>query len=178
MVRLRKALETYCRQWLSHGLPSRDQLLQTAAQLTEWKKQNGVSGIWPSAPLLLTATLDDGIGQGIEIIGIFSDVIGLKVIPLGLLQPPEKVVAACLRDKPAFLGLTVLQIDSEEALGYIGGRVPSETLVIAGGPAFKYEPGMAARCGVHHVAANVADYINFLLNLKFLPDAGIVMNKK
>jgi len=162
MVRLRKKLEAHCRRWIAEGLPSREALQRAAAQLSEWKKQNEVTGIWSATPLLLTATLDDGIGQGIEIIQIFSEVVGMSVKPLGLLQPPEQIIAACLRDAPAFLGLTVLQIDSEEALARIGHRVPAQTRIIAGGPAFKYDSEMAAR---HHVSGNVADYIHFLLNL-------------
>lgn len=165
MIRLRNALESQCHQWLSHGLPSRERLTQAAEEFKQWKAQNGVTGIWSSAPLLLTATLDDGIGQGIDLIQLFSDVIGMKVRPLGLLQPPEGIVAACLNAQPAFLGLTVLQMDSEANLSYIGGRIPPQTRIVAGGPAFRYDPEMAERCGVHYVAANVADYMNFLLNL-------------
>ncbi len=165
MIGLRNALESHCHRWLSHGLPSREKLTQAAAELNQWKAQNGVTGIWPTTPLMLTATLDDGIGQGIDIIQLFSDVIGLQVKPLGLLQPPDRIVAACLMEQPAFLGLTVLQMDSEADLAYVGERIPPQTRIIAGGPAFRYDPEMAERCGVYYVAANVADYMNFLLNL-------------
>jgi len=165
MTQLRNALESLSRRWLTQGLPSRDGLFEAAEELNRWKRQNGVAGIWPVTPLLLTATLDDGIGQGIEIIKLFSEVIGLEVKPLGLLQPPEQIVTACLKEEPAFLGLTVLQIDSEDDLAFIGKRIAPPTRIIAGGPAFKYDAGMAKRCRVHHVAPNVADYINFLLNL-------------
>ena len=167
MIQLRNQLQRLCDQWLSTGLPSRDALLQTAEQLNRWKIQHKVPGIWPAAPLMITATLDDGIGQGIDIINIFSDIVGMKVKPLGLLQPAERIVAACLKDRPEFLGLTVLQIDSEETLSLIGQRVPSQTRIVAGGPAFKYEPEMAVRCHVHHVAVNVAAYIEYLLQLDF-----------
>jgi len=165
MIQLRNQLQALCGQWLSTALPSRDGLLETAEQLNTWKKQNKVPGIWPAAPLIITTTLDDGIGQGIEIINIFSEIIGMKVKSLGLLQPAERIISACLKDRPAFLGLTVLQIDSEETLSLIGQRVPSETRIVAGGPAFKYEPEMAIRCKVHHVAANVAAYIDYILQL-------------
>jgi len=165
MIQLRNRLRLLCDQWLSTGLPSRNALLNTAEQLDTWKIQNKVRGIWPAAPLIITATLDDGIGQGIDIINIFSEIVGMEVKLLGLLQPAERIVAACLKDRPAFLGLTVLQIDSEETLSLIGQRVPSQTRIVAGGPAFKYEPEMAVRCRVHHVAVNVAAYIDYLLLL-------------
>lgn len=165
MMELRNLLNKLSIKWLSQGLPSREELIQTAEELKEWKRRKGVTGIWPKAPLLLTATLDDGIGQGIEIIQLFSEVLGMKVNPLGLLQPPEQIVAACLQEQPAFLGLTVLQIDSDDDLAYIGQRMPPRTRIVAGGPAFRYDHSMAVRCGVHHVSPNVADYINFLLNL-------------
>lgn len=165
MIQLRNALESLSRRWLTQGLPSRSEVLRAADEINEWKRQNGETGIWTATPLLLTATLDDGIGQGIEIIEVFSKTIGLKVKPLGLLQPPEQIVAACLKEEPAFLGLTVLQIDSEDDLAFIGERISPLTRIIAGGPAFKYDAGMAKRCRVNHVAPNVADYIDFLLNL-------------
>jgi methylmalonyl-CoA mutase cobalamin-binding subunit len=174
MLELRNALESQSRKWLSQGLPSRERLIAAAVKLNAWKKRNGVTGIWPTAPLLLTATLDDGIGQGIEIIELFSEVAGLAVKPLGLLQPPGRIAEACLDERPDLLGMTVLQLDSEDDLAYIGRRIPRRTRIVAGGPAFKYDPEMAPRCGVHHVAANVADYIDFLLNLKISPNAGIV----
>ena len=172
MQSLRKLIEKQCHEWIQHGLPSRNQLLGAAAELDLWKKKTGISGIWSATPLMLTATLDDGIGQGIEIIETFSIAMGMQVKPLGLLQSPEKIVAACHQQLPQFLGLTVLQIDSEADLARIGSHLPQTTRLIAGGPAFRYDPEMASRCGVHYVAANVADYMRYILNLDISRNAG------
>ncbi|MBI5897150.1 MAG: hypothetical protein HZB24_14495 [Desulfobacterales bacterium] len=87
----------------------------------------------------------------------------MQVIPLGLVRPADAIVAACLAHHPEYLGLTVLQLDSEEDLARVGHRLPAGTCLIAGGPAFRYDPEMALRCGVHYVAANVAYFIDFLL---------------
>jgi len=165
MQYFRKMIEKQCHEWIQHGLPSREQLLKTAAALESWKKQTGISGIWPAAPLLLTATLDDGIGQGIEIIELFSMAMGMQVIPMGLLHHPEKIIAASHQKLPHFLGLTMLQLDSEGDLARIGHHLPASTRLIAGGPAFRYDPEMASRCGVRYVATNVADYIRYILSL-------------
>ncbi|MFZ1985071.1 MAG: cobalamin B12-binding domain-containing protein [Desulfatitalea sp.] len=163
MQSLRRQLETLCREWIDQGLPSREQIVRCAQTLIRWKEQHSGLGLWPEAPLLMTATLDDGIGQGIEIIHLFAEALGMRVMPLGLLQPADAIVAACRQHCPAFLGLTVLQLDSEEELASVGQRLPPGTCLIAGGPAFRYDPEMATRCGVHHVAANVAYFIDFLL---------------
>lgn len=160
---LRHQLEALSRTWIDQGLPSREQIVRCARTLIAWKEKHSGMGLWPEAPLLMTATLDDGIGQGIEIIGLFAEVLGMRVMPLGLVQPADAIVTACRRHCPDFLGLTVLQLDSDEALARVGHRLPPGTCLIAGGPAFRYDPEMAARCGVHHVAANVAYFIAFLL---------------
>jgi len=57
----------------------------------------------------------------------------------------------------------MLQLDSEEELVSIAHRLPAGTCLIAGGPAFRHDPEMAQRCGVHYVAANVAYFIDYLL---------------
>jgi hypothetical protein len=68
---------------------------------------------------------------------------------------------------PDFLGMTVLQFDTEDDLILITGNLPSKTRVIAGGPVFSADPELAGRTGVHFVAKNAADFISFML--KFDP---------
>ena len=51
--------------------------------------------MWNIPPLMITATLDDGLGYGLEVIRMFSEAAGLEIIELGLLVTPEKIIAAC-----------------------------------------------------------------------------------
>ena len=113
---------------------------------------------------MLTATLDDGMGHGLALIERFAAVMGVSVSPLGLLIKPEAIIAACTQAKPDFLGLTVLQLDSDDDLARVSRNLPANTCLIAGGPAFRYDPEMAERCAVSHVAENVAYFIDFVLN--------------
>ena len=39
-------------------------------------EQLGTQGLWASPPLMLTATLDDGLGQGLAVIEKFAKAIG------------------------------------------------------------------------------------------------------
>jgi len=88
MTTLRRHLEKLSRGWIAQGLPSREQLVRSGQELIRWKQETGHQGLWSTRPRLLTATLDDGIGQGIEIIQLFAEVMGMQVIPLGLVRPP------------------------------------------------------------------------------------------
>jgi methylmalonyl-CoA mutase cobalamin-binding subunit len=160
---LRHRLALLSRRWRTEGLASREQLVRAGESLLQWKKMNGSRGLWAQAPRLYTATLDDGIGQGLDMIHLFARAMGMTVTCLGLLQKPQAIVAACRRHCPEYLGLTVLQVDSEDELAFVGHHLPAQTRLVAGGPAFKYDPGMAARCGVYHVAPNVAHFIDLLL---------------
>ncbi len=149
--------------WISQGLPSHPDLESTADDLVLWKQVHQVNGLWAVRPLMLTATIDDGLGQGLQIIQRYADVLGMDVIFLGLLQKPEDIVAACHRHEPDFLGLTVLQLDSDEDLCRIGRSLCSKTALIAGGPVFKFDPELAERCNVAYVAGNVACFIDYVL---------------
>jgi len=147
-------------------LPSRSGLEKAAGDLCEWKVKTGVSGLWDTPPLMITATLDDGLGQGLEVIRMFSGTAGLEIIELGLLVTPEKIITSCKKNKPDLLGLTVLQFDSEENILMISNNLPSKTKIIAGGPVFTADPAFARRTGIHFVAKNVADFIRFLLQFE------------
>jgi methylmalonyl-CoA mutase cobalamin-binding subunit len=163
MATLSQQLETLSREWLAQGLPSREQVARSAQELIRRQKETGSQGLWSAKPSLLTATLDDGIGQGIEIIHLFAEAMGMQIIPLGLVRPAEVIVTACHEHRPDYVGLTVLQLDSEEELARVGHHLPAGTCLIAGGPAFRHDPDMAHRCGVHYVAANVACFIDYVL---------------
>jgi methanogenic corrinoid protein MtbC1 len=147
-------------------LPSRSGLEKASGVLREWKVKTGGSGLWDKPPLMITATLDDGLGQGLEIIRMFSETAGIEIIDLGLLVTPDKIITECKRNNPDLLGLTVLQFDSEEDILMLSKNLPPKTKIIAGGPVFTADPGFAQRTGIHFVAKNVAYYIRFLLQFE------------
>jgi methylmalonyl-CoA mutase cobalamin-binding subunit len=163
--RFRAQLQCLSDQWKNNGLPSALELDRVANQLEADKKKGGIQGIWRQKPMMVTATIDDGLGQGLNIIHRYAAVLGLKIHPLGLMQPPEKIIEACLHHRPRFLGMTVLQLDSDDDIARISRQLPPETTLIAGGPVFKFDTDMAARCGIHFVAANVACFIDFICGL-------------
>ena len=146
------------------GRPSRTELLAAAEEMRQWKKANGVAGLWPVPPLMVTATLDDAMGHGLELIHRYADLAGLRIRALGLLQTAESVAAACREQDPALLGLTVLQFDSEEELALIARNIPATTRIVAGGPVFKADPDFARRVGIHRVASDAADFLKFILS--------------
>ena len=162
--RFRAHLQRRCRTWREAGLPSRQALEAEAETVEGLKSRFGVQGLWKIQPSMLTATLDDGLGQGLELIERYAGLAGLKVVAMGLLQPAEAIVARCRLLQPDILGLTVLQLDSEDELARIGPHLPAKTQLIAGGAAFRSDPELALRCGVEFVAANLADFMTYLLH--------------
>jgi methylmalonyl-CoA mutase cobalamin-binding subunit len=111
----------------------------------------------------MTATIDDGWGHGLSLIHQYAEVIGLRIKHLGLLQSSEKIIVECNTDLPDFLGLTVLQFDTEDELIHLTRHLPSTTVVIAGGPVFSKDPEFAERSGIHYVAKNAAHFLTFML---------------
>ncbi len=105
---------------------------------------------------MVTATIDDGLGHGLEVIEKLAEAAGVKIHSLGLLQSPESIVKACLELSPRLLGLTVLQLDSDDWVADIVRRLPSSTLLVAGGPAYQYDDDFARRTGTHVVVKNGA----------------------
>ncbi len=152
--------------WISSGLPSRQGLDHSADELLALRKRLGATGLWETSPVMITATLDDGLGQGLSIIEKYARVMGIRIISLGLLQTPDYIVAACRREQPDYLGMTVLQFDSEEEVLSIAQRLPDHTRIVAGGPVFTADPDFAERAGIHHAAKNVAHFIRFMLNVR------------
>jgi len=155
---------TLIKTWKTQGLPSREGLIVATDDLLRWREDAGISGLWPDRPLMATATIDDGFGQGLVIIQKFAEAVGLSVHPIGLMQKPNVIIEVCRSLCPAILGMTILQFDSEETIAYIAGHLPAETIVIAGGPVFSADPDFADRAGLHVVAAHAGDFLDFLLN--------------
>ncbi len=164
MNQLGEKLNTLARLWASQGLPSYQRLRETARRLERWKHETGCPGLWEKPPLLLTTTIDDGIGQGIEIISDYASLAGMRVAHLGLVQKPAVILEACRKHQPDFLGTTVLQLDSEPLLAQIGSGLPPGVCFIAGGPVFGYDQELAARCGIHAVIKDVAHFILFIMD--------------
>lgn len=165
---LRKRLMDIVRDWQrkDRSLPSHNELVTIGKELQGWKAQANISGLWGAdRPEMITATIDDGMGQGLRIINLYAEVAGLSVVPLGLLLPAETIIEACRENHPAILGLTVLQFDSEETLTEICCKIPEDVKVVAGGPVFTADPEFARRCGVHVVAKNVAYFLDYLITI-------------
>ena len=165
--RFKDKLRKLCLEWAQLGLPSRKKLELTADAFISWKKDHNIKSLWNIEPLMLTATLDDGLGQGLQIIHRYAEVLGVRILSLGLLQKPETILAACRQYKPEFLGMTLLQLDSDEALCQIGHGIHSKTRLIVGGPVFKFDPELAERCKVDFVAKDVSHFIDYLLKWRF-----------
>lgn len=164
---LREKLSDLLEQWQFSGLPSRYEIESAAQELLVWKQTVGISGLWNQPPSMVTATLDDALGKGIEIIQLFAEVAGIKVTPLGIMQSPETIVTECNKRLPHLLGLTILRSDAYDDLKYIGHNIPPTTLlIIGGGPIFQSDPELAVHAKVHFVAHDVAAFLQFVLNFQ------------
>lgn len=164
---LREKLASLVQQWQGDGLPGRYAFEFIASDLIEWKQTNRISGLWKTPPTMMTATLDDFVGKGIEIIGLFAEIAGIEVTPLGVMQSPETILKECNRQHPSLLGLTVLRTFVFEDLVYIGHNIPSNTLlIVGGGPCLQSDPEIATRANLRFVAKDVKDFIQFMLNFQ------------
>jgi methylmalonyl-CoA mutase cobalamin-binding subunit len=163
---LRQRILRQLGDWQADGRPSREGYLRAAEQLTDWKRAVGIDGLWSPAPRMVTATLDDMLGHGLDLIHRLARLVGLRLHPLGLLQTPETIVKACRRLRPDLLGLTVLQFDSEDNLTAIHRRLPVTTRLIAGGPVFRADPQLAHRAGVDAVIPDAAAFLRFMLDFR------------
>ena len=160
----RAAVGSLANQWIATGLPSHQGLDEAAGNLACLREHLRVNGIWDQSPSMVTATLDDGLGKGLAIIEKYAVAVGMRLIPLGLMQTSEAVIDACRRHQPDYLGLTILQFDTEDDLTYIASQLPRRTRIVAGGPVFVGDPDFARRTGTHHAAKNVAHFLKFMLD--------------
>ena len=152
-----------CLQGWKSLSPTRESYLNAAGDLMAWRSDRNHPGLWALPPLMVTATLDDGWGHGLEVIEKLAEATGVRIHSLGLLRSPESIVEACQKLNPRFLGLTVLQLDSDDWLSDIVRRIPPSTLLVAGGAAFRYDPDFALRTGTPVVVKNGAAFLQFLL---------------
>ena len=109
-------------------------------------------------------TIDDGLGQGLAVIEKYAIAIGIRLISIGLMQTPVAIVDACRHHQPEYLGLTVLQFDTEGDLTKIASHLPDKTRIVAGGPVFGGDADFASRTGTHYAAKNVAAFLRYMLD--------------
>ena len=159
----RETVAALSTEWCETGLPGRQSLDEAVADLSNLRAKLNVQGLWEEQPTMVTATLDDGIGQGLAVIESFAAAIGIRLIPLGLMQAPQRVIDACHDHQPDLLGFTVLQYDTEDDIVSIVKNLPTKTRVVAGGPVFIGDPDFAGRTGIHHWARNVASFMQLML---------------
>jgi len=161
---VRDRVSEMLQDWSRQGKPTREDYLEGARKLEALRRQSEWGGLWPQPPLMLTATLDDGWGHGLDIIEALAASVGVAVHSLGVLQSPETIVQACRERQPDLLGLTVLQFDSDDALIHITRSLLPVTTLIAGGAAYLYDPEFAERTGTHAVARDGIGFLRFLLD--------------
>jgi hypothetical protein len=162
-IRLRELVKDW--NGTDRSFPSHSELESFGKMLLNWKRTEKIKGLWDDSPLMVSTTLDDGLGQGLRIINLYAEVAGLTVMPIGLLQPPEKIIDVCNRNFPDILGLTVLQFDSEEMIVTIRQGIDPNIKMIAGGPVFSADSEFAERTGINFVAKNVASFLEYLLEV-------------
>ena len=159
-------------RWRRGGLPGPDGLGAAADGIVALRETPGIRPLWQTPPLMLTATLDDALGQGLAVIHRFTDAVGVRRRHLGLAVSADTVIEACRADKPDLLGMTVLQFDSEDGLVRIRRDIPARTRMVCGGPLFRADGELAARCGIDYVAAHVGEFLQYLLDHKEALDGG------
>lgn len=160
-----KRIEEILTTWTETGVPDRATLHEIADGILTWRNETGIPGLWEAPPLMVGATLDDGFGLGIEIILKFAEAMGITTKFLGLMLSPEKIAAACRECQPDFLGLTVLQLDTEDQLIALRKQLPETVKIIAGGPVFRIDPELTERVGIDFVAKDAAGFMRLLLKI-------------
>jgi methylmalonyl-CoA mutase cobalamin-binding subunit len=165
-VTLRTVLADGARFLAANPGMTSSELLAAGRELLARKKAEGLAGIFPVPPRLMTATLDDGLGQGLSLIHCFAELAGLTILPLGLMRTPAAVVDECRRQRPDILGLTVLHDDTEEDLcELIIPRIPDTVRVIVGGPVFKAMTAETLARKPYRVLNSIPLFLAFLLDM-------------
>lgn len=168
--RLLTRIQTLLDTWRQTGVPPRATLHETADALLQWRREEGLPGLWKNPPRMLGATLDDGWGHGIQLILKYAEALGVETVFSGLLLTWEQIVAACRAQSTDILGLTVLQLDTEDLLIPLRAHLPSHIKIVAGGPVFAIDPELSERVGIDDVARDAGEFINILLK-SYRPDS-------
>jgi len=163
IFKLRKILNEFVNQWQNDPKISWTQIYHIGEKLLEWKTQKGIAGIWKKSPKMITATMDDSLGQGLKMIHLFSRIAGIDIMPLGLMLSEETIIDACNNQFPDFLGMTILQYDTEKVLNSMIQKFPDKMNILVGGPIFKAIPRNELQNKKYISFNNVSNYLEFLL---------------
>ena len=158
-------MEQHLTTWRIKGVPGRWELLEIGNELSGWCADNNFSGLWDMRPLMVGATLDDAWGMGLELILKFAGVLGMETRLLGLFLPWTEVADQCQQLRPDFLGMTVLQFDTEDDLIALRQNLPEKTRLIVGGPIFRTDTGIQDRASIDYICQNLSDFIQLMLRL-------------
>ena len=163
---MRPILEEMSRMLHANASWSRAEIFRAGEILQDRKDAMVIKGLWQLPPRMITATLDDAIGQGLQIIHLFSRLAGVNVQSMGLMQPPDKIIDFCRKSSPDILGMTLLQFHSEEILCDIVASLPPQTTTIVGGPIFKSFSRKELNNKDYLVLNDIHLFLEFLLDLK------------
>ena len=92
---MRDDVRALLQKWQLKGKPTREDYLAGARTLESQRWESPNRGLWPQPPLMISATLDDGWGHGLDVIEALAAAVGVVVHRLGLLQRPAAILAAC-----------------------------------------------------------------------------------
>lgn len=156
------AVRELARSWRENGVPPRRQLREQLRDLQESRRQLGIASLRETSAAIVTATIDDGWGHGIETVALCARALGLAVHELGLEVRPGEIAAACHALQPRYLALTVLHMESEAKLRQVVRNMPARTDVIVGGAFVQNVPDALERLGIIP-ARRLLDFLELLL---------------
>ncbi len=144
---------------------SRERLVSWAEKFIDYKKTRNFTGFFKTPQTMLTATIDDGLGMGIELISLYAKVAGIDIIKLGIMLSAEEIIEGCNRYMPDYLGLTVLQFDTQDELIKIADKIDKNIKIIAGGPVFSLNTNFLKESKVNYTAKNAPDFLRIIIKI-------------
>jgi len=162
-IGFRKKLEKTLNEWHLHGVPPRYELRSVISDLRNWRENVGVSSLWDQPPLMVSATLDDGWGLGIETIESCARAVGICVYSIGLMIPAQDLIRTCHEMRPDLLALTMLHSDTEPVLEQVCTAVAGMSRVVVGGAGAAGNPRLEQRLDIM-VAKDISDFLELLLS--------------
>lgn len=161
---VRKKLES----WEKSGIPPRWTLLEELKELQNLRVSLGLDSVMENPPRLLTATLDDGWGLGLDVIHLACDALGIPYTFIGLMKTPEEIMATCVSNPPDAVGISVIQEDSVEKLLHLRRLLPRNIPIFAGGPGLKDRIEVPSEEKLV-IVKNVAHFMKLILENKLSP---------
>ena len=165
---LRKKIRDMISHWDKSSVkPSWTELYAEGKKLLSWKNSRGIKSIWSESPLLITATLDDGLGNGLKLIHLYSEIAGIDYIHAGLMMTAEEIIEECIKKEPDILGLTILRSDMDEEFEEICRNIPEKTRIVAGGSIINSDPGFGECERGYFPAENALSFIKYLMDFNY-----------